>query len=382
MTGFGLVVGGATALGGADQFQAGLRQAITGETTPTFAYQATLNATHNPTAAAIANLGEASLGGLANAAGKAATAAKDAEELGNGLLAGCFPADTWVSAENGLRPIQSMRAGEKVWAYDLVADTWALRRIVETYEHEYEGDLIELTIAGEIVEATGNHPFWVVDGEGLDRRSRPEHVPAAPPDARAPGRWVDAAGLTTGDVLLLQSGLRTPVTAVLARQIRQPVYNFQVEELHTYAVGKCQVLVHNKAASNPFAGVPSFSNQLPGQLSNELAAAARVGAGPVAFGEPAFDAAVNSGTIKFVVNKTGQVLITPHTVNGTEISHAVLSNGYDVLAAGQADIVAANGQYLGLNITNYSGHFMPSAESLSVRARLLAGSESTFPDWS
>ena len=109
-----------------------------------------------------------------------------------------------------------------------------------------------------------------------------------------------------------------------------------------------------------------FANQLPGQLTQEMAAAARVGAGAVRPGTPAFERAVNAGTIKWVVTEAGELLISPHSVGGSEISHAVIAGGRPVLAAGQAEIAGSGGAYIGLSITNHSGHYMPSEGSLQV----------------
>jgi hypothetical protein len=58
---------------------------------------------------------------------------------------------------------------------------------------------------------------------------------------------VDAIDLRVGDVLLLQSGEEVPVTGLAVRHERLAVYNFQVEELHCYAVGASGVLVHNNS---------------------------------------------------------------------------------------------------------------------------------------
>ncbi len=70
-------------------------------------------------------------------------------------------------------------------------------------------------------------------------------MPEAAEGAKIPGRWVDAGDLQVGDVLLLKSGEQAPVTRLAVRQVQQRVYNFQVEELHCYAVGAGEVLVHN-----------------------------------------------------------------------------------------------------------------------------------------
>jgi len=106
---------------------------------------------------------------------------------------------------------------------------------------------------------------------------------------------------------------------------------------------------------------PLFKNQAPELLDAELGAARSVGVKPIRFGDPEFDVAVNQGTVKFVVTESGELLIAPHSVGGVEISHAVLSNGRPVLSAGQADIAAANGTYVGINITPHSGHFLNGA---------------------
>lgn len=71
-----------------------------------------------------------------------------------------------------------------------------------------------------------------------------------PADAQVPGRWADAGNLRVGDVVLLKPERRATISRLSVRQARQEVYNFQVEEVHTYAVGMSQVLVHNKPALN------------------------------------------------------------------------------------------------------------------------------------
>jgi hypothetical protein len=172
----------------------------------------------------------------------------------------CFPAGTWIATEQGLRPIETIQASDRVWAFDLVAGKWRLCFVVETYAYEHDGDLVTLTVADEAIEATGKHPFWVVEGQGLERRPRAEHVPETPWGAKIPGRWVDAGDLQVGDVLLLRSGRPVAVTRLAVRHVRQQVYNFQVEELHCYAVGVSQVLVHNNCGE----GAPTLPEYIAG----------------------------------------------------------------------------------------------------------------------
>ncbi len=122
----------------------------------------------------------------------------------------------------------------------------------------------------------------------------------------------------------------------------------------------------------------TFPNQFPEHLAGELAEAARVGAKPIRFGDPAFNKAVNGGTVKYVVAESGEVIIIPHTVKGVEISHAVLSNGQSVVAAGEAEIAAAGGKYIGIDLNFQSGHFRPTAESLQAAREAFAKVGITF----
>jgi RHS repeat-associated protein len=159
----------------------------------------------------------------------------------------CFPCDTLVGTEYGLRPIQDVQASDKVWAFDLMANTWKLRHVIETYQHEHFGDLVTATVAGEELKSTGHHPWWVIRGDGLARRPQPDHVPGNPEGYCGSGRWVDAIDLRVGDVLLLRSGEQASITSLVIRHAQLQVFNFQVDELHCYAVGENQILVHNNS---------------------------------------------------------------------------------------------------------------------------------------
>ena len=60
------------------------------------------------------------------------------------------------------------------------------------------------------------------------------------------------------------------------------------------------------------------------------------------------------------------MVIVPEFINCQEIYHTVLSRGEPLLAAGLADIVGSQGNYLLLWISNYSGHYLPIAASLEL----------------
>lgn len=110
----------------------------------------------------------------------------------------------------------------------------------------------------------------------------------------------------------------------------------------------------------------SFINTMPDRLNTELELADRLGIKPCKIGEPEFDEIINQGTIKWAMITIDEILIIPHYANGREINHTVISRGQPVLAAGDAEIVGNNGQYILLSISNYSGHFQPDKNSLNL----------------
>jgi hypothetical protein len=128
-----------------------------------------------------------------------------------------------------------------------------------------------------------------------------------------------------------------------------------VDGLHTYYVQAdgTSVLTHN---GEP--GCDLYPNNMPGDLDLELAVAERLGVKPTTVGTPAFDEAINAGRIKWAVLEDGSLVIEPKHIGEDEISHAVLSRGAPVRAAGEADIAgSAKGGYYGLDIDDHSGHF-------------------------
>lgn len=125
------------------------------------------------------------------------------------------------------------------------------------------------------------------------------------------------------------------------------------------------------------AGVRLFENQLPHRLAQELAEARALGVKPMRVGDPGFEVLVNEGTIKFVVTESGELLIGPHTRHGVEISHAVLSRGKPVRAAGEAQVMGLEGNYIVTLLHPHSGHFLNGA-SAKMNAVLQAEGYAAF----
>jgi hypothetical protein len=110
-----------------------------------------------------------------------------------------------------------------VWAEDPETGERALKRVVRTFRNE-KGERIHVQVNGETITCTTGHPFYV-QGKGR----------------------VAAKKLKLNDKLELQNGEDAFVDAIRREKLDQPiqVFNFEVEDFHTYFVGAGCVLVHN-----------------------------------------------------------------------------------------------------------------------------------------
>lgn len=188
---------------------------------------------------------------------------------------GCFFPGTPIDTEFGHKRIEDIQTRDRVWAFDLASGQWQLRRVTETYENNYFGDMVETVVEGERIQSTYHHPVWVVEGEDLQVRPCPDHIKEAETtEAKVPGRWVDAGDLRVDDVVLLKSGRTSRIQSQSIRRAEGKVYNFQVDELHNYAVGRCSMLAHN---STPCALESSGLRPYQVGRFNELAKMSKVG---------------------------------------------------------------------------------------------------------
>jgi hypothetical protein len=196
----------------------------------------------------------------------------------------CFPADTLVSTEVGLRPIVQVEAGERVWAYDFQGGVWRLCVIECRHDANYDGPLVTLDVGVGEVRATAYHPFWVVEGQDLENRPALRHVDVNEDRGESlSGRWVNSHDLREGDVVFLRGHGPVTVRRVMQRHEQTPVCNLTVQGLHTFAVGEMQVLVHNTSGTSgplfPRPGGTTARGEM-GRLQYELSQMAERGATP------------------------------------------------------------------------------------------------------
>ena len=135
----------------------------------------------------------------------------------------CFVAGTLVTTEDGQKPIEEIEVGDKVLSENELTGEVAVKTVTETYVNETD-ELIHIGVNGETISATPSHPFYV-NKFG----------------------WTLAGSLRAGDVLVLSNGELVTVEWIQHEILESPikVYNFEVEDFHTYFVGENSVLVHN-----------------------------------------------------------------------------------------------------------------------------------------
>lgn len=136
----------------------------------------------------------------------------------------CFIAGTYVLALDGFKRIEDIVAGDKIIAADPDTFEIAEKTVLEAYVRQID-KLVHITINGEEIVTTDNHPFYV-QGRG----------------------FIEADSLLVGDKLVSVNGEDLIIENYYIELTEEPVsvYNFQVEDFHTYFVGDCAVWVHNK----------------------------------------------------------------------------------------------------------------------------------------
>ena len=187
-----------------------------------------------PTKAAIPSMAQRDGGSRRSTGTRIATNSVD-DLAGTACRTNSFIPSTHVlMADGSTKPIEDVEVGDLVLATDPETGEQGARRVTDLIVGEGLKELVDVEVDGEIITATGGHPFWLDDA----------------------GAWVDADDLETGDRLLLADGTTVAVDSVRERAEVLRVHNLTVDGIHTYHVlaGDGAVLVHN--CRNPWAITP------------------------------------------------------------------------------------------------------------------------------
>ena len=171
---------------------------------------------------------------------------EEGTEAASATATGCFPSGTEVLTDGGLRSIETVDPGTKVYACDLATGEWTLANILKRHSLQYEGDMITIIIGHDWIQSTGNQPFYVLRGDQLASRPLPEDVPKEEQRAAKSGRWVEARDLKEGDVLQNKGGEGLIITGLSSQQEKTQVHWLEIERYHNCAVHRLGILAHNQ----------------------------------------------------------------------------------------------------------------------------------------
>jgi hypothetical protein len=136
----------------------------------------------------------------------------------------CFPAGTSISTVEGLRPIEDIRVGELIYAFDFDSETPVVKKVLGLTRGA-TSSWVDVCIGQETLRVTRAHPIWVESAQ----------------------LWVNAEGLTPGMTLRLQDGRSVQVSRVeiILLEEKEETFNLSVEDAENFFVGALCVLVHN-----------------------------------------------------------------------------------------------------------------------------------------
>jgi YD repeat-containing protein len=162
-----------------------------------------------------------------------------------------------VQTAQGERPIESLRAGDEVWAEDPETGEIALHEIARTFARDAT-DVLTVDIAEETASAsriehvrvTSEHRWWTADRGWTESRALREGEPLG---TRAEGRaWV--------------FGVNRPLATEIVDAHR--AFNIEVESIHTYFVGHGALWVHNACGGEtPPAPGDYLADKAPKQVT-------------------------------------------------------------------------------------------------------------------
>ena len=183
--------------------------------------------------------------------------------------AACFTAGTLVLTENGQKAIEDIQAGDKVYATDPETGESGYKEVLQTFEKEtevvvhvtyektYEKDNtdsseeVENSSADEDADIYSNENCADTTDHVVNLQSAETTTVNTTLNHRfwTEAGWKSAGTLEAGDKLTLADGNTATVTNVVYEDTHATVYNFEVEDFHTYYVGTESVLVHNNGGN-------------------------------------------------------------------------------------------------------------------------------------
>ena len=135
----------------------------------------------------------------------------------------CFTKGTPVLMADGThRAIEQIKVGDLVMSRDEATGATSAQKVVQTFEKQAAATLVLHLKNGETIETTPEHPFYV-ESQG----------------------FTPAGEMGIGTSIVTRAGPSATLASSQVRERAATVYNFEVENTHTYFVGQSDLWVHN-----------------------------------------------------------------------------------------------------------------------------------------
>lgn len=154
----------------------------------------------------------------------------------------CFAPGTPVFTDKGMVPIEDIQVGDMVLSKNDETGEQAYKRVSYTFDKQVN-ELYHIHAGGETISATDNHPFWI-KGKG----------------------WKLAEELVIGDQLVTNEEKYIVIDQIEVEATESTVYNFTVEDFHTYYVTNLGIWTHNTVCNLPaYKKAPPKGSPLPAE---------------------------------------------------------------------------------------------------------------------
>jgi RHS repeat-associated protein len=160
-----------------------------------------------------------------------------------------FEGDTPVLTKAGLKKLKEVQVGEEVAAWDKATGAIQYQKVTERYVRK-ANQALKVTVR----DTSGKSETFTVT---------PEHPFLTPSST-----WHAISGFKVGDQIASATGTPVTITAIETDATQREVYNLQVEEDHSYAVGELGAWSHNVRNHHLFPQM--FYKFMPPRTAKEL----------------------------------------------------------------------------------------------------------------
>lgn len=136
----------------------------------------------------------------------------------------CFPAGTRILTKYGYKNIEDIKINDIVYSFNEKINKVELKTVVKTFIHE-DAEIYEIYINDEIIKVTPHHRFYIKRNNKFE--------------------WIEVKDILLTDKLFDNENKLITINKIEYKKETNIVYNFEVQNNHTYFVSNKNILVHN-----------------------------------------------------------------------------------------------------------------------------------------